>query len=90
VGRAQQPERMRRIGVLLPLDENDSLAKSEVFAFTQALAALGWTDARNARIDVRWGGGDPNRIRALAREFVRLQPDIILASSTVAIAAICS
>ena len=50
-------------------------------AFTQALAALGWTDGRNARVDVRWGGADINRIRALAQELVGLQPDIILAIS---------
>src|SRR6516165_11547079 len=69
---------MRRIGVLMPLDENDLLAS----AFTQALAGLGWSDGRNARMDLRWGGGDINRIRAFAQELVGLQPDIILTSST--------
>ena len=53
--RAQQSNRMRRIGVLMPGDENDPLAKSEVSAFTQALAGLGWTDGRNVRMDLRWG-----------------------------------
>ena len=74
--RAQQPERMRQIGVLMGLDENDPLAKTFVSAFIQALAGLGWTDGRNVRMDLRWGGGDINRTRALAQELVGLQPDI--------------
>ena len=75
--RAQQGERVRRIGVLMPFDENDPVWKPRLSAFTQALADLGWTDGRNVRMDVRWGGGDPNRMRALAQELVGLQPDII-------------
>jgi len=78
---AQQGDRVRRIGVLAPYDENDPVAKTYVSAFTHALADLGWTDGRNVRMDVRWAGGDINRIRALAQELVGLQPDIILASS---------
>ena len=62
--RAQQGDRVRRIGVLLPLDENDSSAKTNVSAFIQALAGLGWADGRNVRIDLRWGGDDINRIVA--------------------------
>jgi putative ABC transport system substrate-binding protein len=73
---------MRRIGVLMPYDENDPLAKGRVSAFMQALAGLGWTDGRNVRIDLRWAAGDINRIRASAQELVGLQPDIILASGT--------
>jgi putative ABC transport system substrate-binding protein len=80
--RAQQGERMRRIGVLIGYDENNPLVKTWVSAFTQALAALGWTDGRNARMDLRWAGDDTNRIRALAQELVGLRPDIILANST--------
>ena len=80
--RAQQGDRVRRIGVLMPFDENEPLPKARVSAFTQALAGLGWTDGRNVRMDVRWGGGDINRIRALAQELVGLQPDIILVGST--------
>ena len=72
--RAQQGERVRRIGVLMPSDENDSVYKSYLSAFTQALAGLGWTDGRNVRVDVRWGGDDNNRMRALAQELVGLQP----------------
>ena len=60
VARAQQG-RVRRIGLLLPFDENDPLAKPRLSAFTQALADLGWTDGRNVRMDLRWGGGDINR-----------------------------
>jgi putative tryptophan/tyrosine transport system substrate-binding protein len=56
------------------------LAKPYLSAFTQALADWGWTDGRNVRMDLRWGGGDTNRIRALPQELVGLQPDIILAS----------
>jgi putative ABC transport system substrate-binding protein len=56
--------------------------KSELSAFTQALVVLGWTEGRNVRIELRWYGGDPNRIRALAQELVGLQPDIIVTSAT--------
>ena len=82
VARAQQGDRMRRIGVLLSGDENDPVWKPRLSAFMQALADLGWTDGRNVRIDLRWGGDDTNRIRASAQELVGLQPDIILAAST--------
>ena len=58
---AQQPDRVRRIGVLLPTDENDPEGKRRHSAFVQALADLGWTDGRNVRIDLRWAGDDPNR-----------------------------
>jgi putative ABC transport system substrate-binding protein len=67
--RAQQSDRVRRIGVL-GLVEDDPAAKLRVSAFTQALAELGWTDGRNVRIDFRWAGVDINRIRALAQELV--------------------
>ena len=80
--RAQQPDRVRRIGVLMSGDENEATAKSLVFTFIQALADLGWTDGRNVRIDLRVAGADTNRIPALAQELVGLQPDIILATST--------
>src|SRR6516165_9805539 len=69
-------------------DENDPLAKSPFSAFIQALADLGWTDGRNVRMDVRWYGDDINRIPVLARELVSLRPDIILAGSTPATAAV--
>ena len=64
--RAQQGDRVRRIGVLMANDENDPEAKPRLSAFTQALADLGWTDGRNMRIDLRWSGSDANQIRVLA------------------------
>jgi putative ABC transport system substrate-binding protein len=63
-------DRVRRIGVLTGADENDPVWKSFVSAFTQALADLGWADGRNVRTDLRWGGDDTNRVRALAQELV--------------------
>jgi putative ABC transport system substrate-binding protein len=80
VAQAQQGERVRRIGVLTWLDENDPGGKSNLSAFTQALAGMGWTEGRNVRMDLRWYGDDTNRMRALAQELVSLQPDVILAS----------
>jgi len=86
---AQQPSgRMRRIGYLASLYENDPVAKTVVSAFTQALAGLGWTDGRNVRMDLRWGGPDINRIRASAQELVGLQPDIIVTDVTASAAAL--
>ena len=79
---------MRRNGVLLPGDENDPVLMLRLSAFTRALADLGWADGRNVRMDLRWGGGDVNPIRALAQELVSLQPDIIVTSFTVATAAL--
>jgi putative ABC transport system substrate-binding protein len=76
--RAQQPQRMRRIGVLLAGDENDPEQKRRLSVFTQALADLGWTVGRNVRMDLRWAGDDIDRIRALAQELVGLQLDVIV------------
>jgi putative ABC transport system substrate-binding protein len=86
--RAQQRGRMRRIGVLMPGDENDAVWKPRLSAFTRALADSGWTDGPNVRLDLRWYGDDSNRIRALAQELVGLQPDIILTGGTPATAAL--
>ena len=72
---AQQGDRVRRIGVLMGGD--DTAQKPLVSAFTQGLADLGWADGRNVRMDLRWGGTDINRFRALARELVSLQPNMI-------------
>jgi putative tryptophan/tyrosine transport system substrate-binding protein len=80
--RAQQGDRMRRIGVLMGGDENDPERKARVSAFTQALADLGWTDGRNVRMDVRWGGADADRTKVFAKELVGLQPDIIATNGT--------
>src|SRR6516164_9763065 len=86
--RAQQGDRVRRIGVLIGGDENDPVLKTRVSAFAQALAGLGWTDGRNVRLDVRWDGADTGRSRALAQELVSLKPDIIVTSNTPATAAV--
>ena len=86
--RAQQGDRVRRIGVLMSGDEIDPVFKPRLSAFTQAVADLGWTEGRNVRIDLRWASGDIDRIRAIAQELVGLQPDIILTSGTPAAAAV--
>jgi putative ABC transport system substrate-binding protein len=85
---AQQDRRVRRIGVLMADDENDPEGKRRYSAFTQALRDLGWADGRDARIDLRWGGGDINKIGQLAQELAGLQPDIILTHTVPAILAL--
>jgi ABC-type uncharacterized transport system substrate-binding protein len=82
---AQQPARIRRIGVLNPFAENDPEARANLTAFRQALEKLGWTDGRTVRIDYRWGGADPGRIRAHAKELVGFNPDVILVSTALAL-----
>src|ERR1700736_3782805 len=77
--RAQQPDRMRRIGVLMNLSEDDPEAQRLVATFREGLAQLGWTEGRNLRIDYRWSAGDIERIRRYAAELVALAPDVILA-----------
>jgi len=78
--RAQQGERVRRIGVLTPFAADDPETQARVAAFVQGLQQLGWTDGRNLRIDIRWGAGDAERIRHYAAELVALAPDVILAA----------
>jgi putative tryptophan/tyrosine transport system substrate-binding protein len=82
---AQQPDRIRRIGVLNAFAENDPEVQANITAFRQVLQKLGWTDGRNVRIDYRWGGADPGRIHAQAKELVGLNPDVILVSSALAL-----
>jgi ABC-type uncharacterized transport system substrate-binding protein len=82
VARAQQPDRLRRIGVLTSFDEDDPEAKTYLSEFVKGLGELGWTDGRNVRMDVRWAGGSVDRARMYAKELVDLQPDVILAEST--------
>ena len=86
--RAQQGDRVRRIGVLMPYNENEPVWKPRVSAFTQALADTGWIDGHNVRMDVRWHGDDISRARALAQELVGLQADIILTGGSPATAAV--
>jgi putative ABC transport system substrate-binding protein len=78
--RAQQPQRMRRVGVLMNTAADDPTGQARLLAFAQALARSGWTDGRNVRMDIRWGAGDSERIRRYAAELVALGPDVILAS----------
>ena len=86
-GRAQQGERMRRIGVLWSVaDDPDGQIRSA--AFLQGLQQLGWTVGRNVRIDYRWGAGDADNMRKYAAELVALAPDVILASGTAAMASL--
>ena len=81
--RAQQPERMRRIGIFMNLASDDAEGQSRNAAFLQGLQELGWTVGRNVRIDYRWGANnlDPDRMRKDAAELVALAPDVILAAT---------
>ena len=80
--RAQQGERMRRIGVLVPFPESEPVAQARVAAFREGLQKLGWTEGRNIRIDTRWGALDAEAMQRFAKELVGLQPDLILSQST--------
>jgi putative tryptophan/tyrosine transport system substrate-binding protein len=86
--RAQDSERMRRIGVLMPGTADDAEYQARMAAFLQGLQQLGWSDGRNVRIDIRYAAGDANLIRKYAAELIALAPDVILASSSVAVAAL--
>jgi putative tryptophan/tyrosine transport system substrate-binding protein len=77
--RAQQPERMRRIGVLMTVSVDDLDQQNGLAAFVQALQQLGWTDGRNVRIDTRWGAGEVSAIRRHADDLIALSPDVIAA-----------
>jgi putative tryptophan/tyrosine transport system substrate-binding protein len=78
VARAQQSERVRRIGVLMLSDENDPFTKVLLAGLTRGLQDLGWKDGRNVRMDFRWSAGSTERIEMFAKELVGLQPDVIL------------
>jgi putative ABC transport system substrate-binding protein len=81
--RAQQPQRMRRIGLLMGgLDETDREAQSWVVAFREELGKLGWTEGRNIEIDIRWTKADAELMKPSANELVTLDPDLIVTSST--------
>jgi putative ABC transport system substrate-binding protein len=82
--RAQQGERMRRIGVLMALAADDPEGQARMTAFQQGLAQLGWIDGRNVRIDTRWAAGDTNRYRSYAAELLEFAPDVVLAVGSAA------
>jgi len=79
VARGQQPERQRRIGLLLGTTADDSDSQERLAVFRQSLQQLGWTDGRNLRIDYRWAAGNAENYRKYAAELVALAPDVILA-----------
>src|SRR4051794_30007008 len=79
--RAQQPERMRLIGVLMNLAADDREGRARLAAFQDGLLQLGWIEGRNVRLEIRWGTGDAERFRAYSTELVALAPDLILAAS---------
>jgi len=88
VARAQQPDRMRLIGVLMGYPESDQAAQSWLAAFRGALPKLGWTEGSNLRIELRWSANDPARMRTLAKELVDLRPNAILGATTPVVAAL--
>ena len=86
--RAQQGERLRRIGVLIPSATDDRIFQARLGAFLQELQQLGWADGRSIRIDIRWGAGNPDLIRKHAAELVALAPDVIMAFTSIAVASL--
>jgi len=87
-GHAQQPEQMRRVGVLMPWPENQPNTQAMVKAFSQALGRSGWVEGKNIRIDYRFAAADPILIKTYAAELVGMSPDAILACTTPALAAV--
>ena len=85
---AQQPEKMRLVGVLMSLAQNDPGGQAEVEAFYQGLAAVGWVEGRNIQIEFRWPGGDIALARILAKELIGLNPDVLVGRSTPTTAAL--
>src|SRR6476660_4622959 len=84
--RAQQGERVRRIGVLVPFAEDHPVGQARVAAFLQGLQQLGWTDGRNVRIDYRWSAGDADCTHKFATELIALGPDVVMAFTSAAVA----
>ena len=86
--RAQQADRVRRVGVLMSRAAGDPEEQARFAGFLQGLQKLGWTDGRNVRIDYRWAAADADRSRTYAAELVALAPDVILASGSTSVAAL--
>ena len=85
---AQQRDAVRRMGFLASTSDTEPEGQARVAALRQGLQELGWIENRNILIDYRWGGGDPNRVRAYAAELVASKPDVILASPSSVLAAV--
>jgi putative ABC transport system substrate-binding protein len=85
-GRAQQAERMRHIGVLMHVTENNSDGQTRLTALTESLKGLGWVEGRNLRFDIRWGPDDPDRYVRQAAELVALAPDVMVALTSFTLA----
>jgi putative tryptophan/tyrosine transport system substrate-binding protein len=75
---AQQPDRVRHVGVLMNVVQGDPGSSADVMAFRQGLAELGWIEGRNIDIEVRWPGGDIERVLTFAKELVGLRPDVLI------------
>ena len=88
VARAEPADRMRRIGVLMGVANNDPEGQARVAAFEQGLADLNWADGRNVHIEYRWAAGDVDRIRAYTRDLVALAPDVLVGNGTPALRAL--
>jgi putative ABC transport system substrate-binding protein len=88
IARAQQPQPMRRIGVLLGIAESDPEGQARVAALHQGLRDLGWVDGRNFRFDIRWIAGETEQMRPFAKELIELKPDLIVAATTPAVTAL--
>ena len=88
VAAAQQPERVRRFGVLMSTAADDPVGQARIAAFRQGLQKLGWTEGQNVRIDIRWAGGNADLDRKFAAELVALTPDVILATASPTVAAL--
>jgi len=86
--RAQQPDRMRHVGVLMNVVQEDPGGPADVMAFRHGLAELGWIEGRNIHIEFRWPGGDIDRVQTFAKELVRLRPDVLIGRSTPTTAAL--
>src|SRR6266581_4628902 len=88
VARAQRPDPVRHVGVLMNVIQEDPGGAAYVMAFRQGLAELGWIEGRNIHIEFRWPGGDIDRVQTFARDLVGVRPDVLIGRSTPTTAAL--